>query len=175
MTATLLLTVIGPNRPGLVESLSRTVADHGGNWLDSRMANLAGYFTGMVLVGIAGDNVAALARALDDLAGQGLRVTVERGLPPAAGRQDRVLHLELVGQDRPGIVRDVARTLAALNIDVDELHTQVTEASWTGEALFHASAELHVPQDISTERLRRALEGLANELMVDIRLEDLPP
>jgi glycine cleavage system regulatory protein len=83
--------------------------------------------------------------------------------------------LALVGQDRPGIVRDIAHALTALNINIDELETEVTSASWSGEALFHATADLRLPDDVADEEVRAALEGLANELMVDISLDVPPP
>src|SRR5271167_4617869 len=108
--ASLILTVIGPDRPGLVRALSSAVAARGGSWLESRMARLAGQFAGIVLV-------EAPEALLDDLRGlesQGLRITAQTGtqgasIPPAAPR----LALEVVGNDRPGIVRDIAKILAA--------------------------------------------------------------
>ncbi len=47
--ADLVLTLIGPDRPGLVEAVAEPIAAHGGNWLESRMAHLAGQFAGIVL------------------------------------------------------------------------------------------------------------------------------
>ncbi len=179
MTVSLVLTVLGPDRPGLVETISETLATHDANWLESRMASLAGTFAGVMLASVPDANVDTLTEALRGLESRGLRVTVEKGaaeqLGMAAPKQDLyMLQLELVGQDRPGIVRDISRTLANLNISVDELHTEVTDASWSGETLFHATAEIHVPKEVAIDKLRQTLEGLANELMVDINLEDLP-
>ena len=179
MTASLVLTVLGPDRPGLVEAISETLAAHDANWLESRMASLAGTFAGVMLASVSDAKVDTLREALRGLESQGLRVTVEQvaaeEIGGAAPKQDvYMLKLELVGQDRPGIVRDISRTLASLNISVDELHTEVTEASWSGEMLFHAAAEIHVPKDVAIDKLRQTLEGLANELMVDINLGDLP-
>src|SRR4051812_3506563 len=44
MQIPLVMTIIGPDRPGLVELLASLVAEHGGNWLESRMSHLAGQF-----------------------------------------------------------------------------------------------------------------------------------
>jgi glycine cleavage system regulatory protein len=174
MMTALVLTVIGPDRPGLVESLSQTLAAHEGNWEESRMASLAGQFAGILLVTAPEQRAGALSDALRGLAGQGLRVEVAVSTvePPAPRRG---LRLALVGQDRHGIVRDIAHALAALNINIDELETEVTSASWSGEALFHATADLRLPDDVADEDVRAALEGLANELMVDISLDVPPP
>lgn len=174
MTASLVLTIIGPDRPGLVETLSKTLSAHEANWLESRMASLGGNFAGILLASVPETRLDALTWALRALESQGLKVTVERSAAEAPKEDLYLLRLELVGQDRPGIVRDISRTLAALNISVDELHTDIGEASWSGETLFYASAELHVPKDVAIDKLRQTLEDLANELMVDINLEDLP-
>ena len=48
----LVLTLIGSDRPGLVEAVAEVIAGHGGNWLESRMAHLAGKFAGILRVEI---------------------------------------------------------------------------------------------------------------------------
>jgi glycine cleavage system regulatory protein len=171
MQAHLVLTVIGRDRPGLVSAVSETVAAHGGNWLDTRMASLAGQFAGILEVAIAPEAAAALVAALAKLETQGLRVVVEQGAEPApfAGRW---LRLELVGHDRPGIVRDISAVLAAHKISIDELETERASASFSGEAMFKAKARLKLPADVDLGGLRTSLEALANELMVDLDLED---
>jgi glycine cleavage system regulatory protein len=172
MTQThLVLTAIGPDRPGLVAALSSIVAAGGGNWLDSRMASLAGQFAGIVLVAVAADKADALTAALRKLEAEGLRLVVEKGLgapaPPRAGGS-RGLKLELLGHDRPGIVHDVSRVLAGMQVSIDELDTQRTSGSFSGEAMFKAHAVLRLPEGLEPERVRRGLEGLANEMMVDL-------
>lgn len=170
MQAHLVLTVIGRDRPGLVSAVSETIAAHGGNWLDTRMASLAGQFAGILEVEIAPEKADALAAALDKLAAQGLRIVVEKGAEtaPFAGRW---LRLELVGHDRPGIVRDISAVLAAHKISIDELETDRESGSFSGEAMFKAKARLRLPADVDVEALRTSLEAIANELMVDLDLE----
>jgi len=107
MHTSLVLTVIGPDRPGLVEAIAAVIARHGANWEESRMAQLGGQFAGMLRVTAPEETQDALEDALAGLGSVGLKVTVAR----AAGAQAQVpklLHLNLVGQDRPGIVREIA-------------------------------------------------------------------
>jgi glycine cleavage system regulatory protein len=177
--ASLTLSVIGPDRPGLVGALSERVAAAGGNWLESRMARLAGRFAGVVLVDVPEDAADRLAHDLAALEADGLRVTVGRGLEAgasdaAAGAARHALTLELVGQDHPGIVRDIARALAGRGVNIEELATEVASGSFSGERLFRATARLSAPADLPTEALRDTLEDLANELMVDVELEEAP-
>ncbi len=100
----LVLTIIGIDRPGLVESLAKVVADHGGNWLESRMAHLAGQFAGILHLDVAQAQEESLIAALRNLDEQGMHVTVQSSIDePAAATVEPVL-LELIGNDRTGIV-----------------------------------------------------------------------
>src|SRR5512140_1039463 len=118
----LVLTLIGPDHPGIVDSVSEVVAAHGGNWLESRMAHLAGKFAGVLCIEVEEDRAADLEAALGRLEVSGLRIVVERSEPVEAGRQ-RAMEIELLGVDRPGLVHEVSALLAAHRINVEELVT----------------------------------------------------
>ena len=169
--ATVILTVIGDDRPGLVSILSTPISEHGASWERSQMSRLAGKFAGIVLVTIADDRFDALVADLTALADQGLHVVVERTGEPAAHESLR-LHLELLGADHPGIVAEISASLAAHGVSIEELSTDVREAPMAGGRLFEASAVLDAPATTSTDGLRSALEELADELMVEIRLSE---
>jgi glycine cleavage system regulatory protein len=167
----LVLTILGQDRPGLIDSLAQVVAEHGGNWVESRMAHLAGQFAGILRVEVAAEQAEPLTEALKNLAGAGLESVVQRDLAaPVEGLPPLVL-LSLVGQDRPGIIREVSQVLAAHGVNVEELNTKCTNAPNTGQALFRATARLRLPAHISAEALRKALEQVAADMMVDITLD----
>ncbi len=170
--ASLILTVIGPDRPGLVRALAQSVAAHGGSWLESRMARLAGQFAGIVLVE-APETLLAELHALEN---EGLRIVVHPGeISPGTSSGER-LAVEVVGNDRPGIVRDVARVLAAHGVNIEELTTGVVSGSFSGETLFKATAFVRAPNAAAVAAIRAGLEFLGNEMMVDIRpAEDASP
>lgn len=172
MTA-LTLTLIGRDRPGLVRALSERIAVAGGNWLESRMARLAGQFAGILLVEVPEGEVERLTQDLRELDREGLQVTVVpvAAEPAPEPRRYRPLVLELVGQDHPGIVRQIAQALADRGVNIEELETRVETGSFSGESLFRATARLQVPEDLDSDTLRLVLETLANELMVDASLE----
>lgn len=172
MNESLVATVIGEDRPGLVESIARTVAAHGGNWVESRMSRLAGRFAGILRVEVAPDRSAALAAALRDLGAAGLTVVVESSVAGERATDARRLELELVGQDRPGIVREISGVLVRHGVSVDELATECASAPESGGPLFRAKAALHVPAGVATSELRSALERIADDLMVDVVLEE---
>jgi glycine cleavage system regulatory protein len=173
MNESLVATVLGEDRPGLVESIARAVAAHGGNWVESRMARLAGRFAGILRVEVAREQSEALAAALRHLGASGLTVVVESSLASERAADARRLELEIVGQDRPGIVREISGVLVRHGVSVDELATECSSAPEPGGALFRAKAALHVPAGVATPDLRAALERIADDLMVDVVLEEL--
>jgi glycine cleavage system regulatory protein len=170
----LVLTLIGPDRPGLVEAVAAVIASHGGNWLESRMTRLAGKFAGILRAELPADRVSDALRALGALEASGVRIateTVARGESAAAATPLR-MRLELVGVDRPGIVREVSQLLASHGVNVEELVTDRVSAPMSGEILFEARANVAVPASTDVTRLRAALERTANDLMVDVKLEE---
>lgn len=171
MMTSLVLTVIGPDKPGLVELLSQTIADHQGNWLESGMSRLAGKFAGILITEVPADQADALTTALSALEAQGLKVVAERSAEPeAAGAQS--FTLELVGHDKPGIVREISQALAKRHINVERLSTELTSGSMSAELLFKASADLSASTDADLDELQEALEAIASDLMVDITLNN---
>lgn len=170
MMTSLVLTIIGPDKPGLVGLLSRTIADHQGNWLESGMSRLGGKFAGILITQVPSDQADTLIEALTGLQQQGLKVTAERSEETQQITSMRPMTLELVGHDKPGIVREISQALAARNINVERLSTELTSGSMSAEELFKAEAELLVPDDLDPDELQAALEAIAGDLMVDITL-----
>ncbi len=170
MRTSLVVTFTGSDRPGIVDALSRVVTEHNGNWERSRMARLAGRFAGILEVTADEPHASTLAQALGRL--PGLTVLVDRNAPaePVAG--DRWLRLHVTGQDREGIVREVAGILASRRVNVEDLSTETESAAMSGERLFRAQAELRCPPELDLADLRRALERLSNELLVDIDVDE---
>lgn len=167
----LILTLVGPDRPGLVERVAGLVAEHEGNWVESRLCRLGGQFAGILRVFVPARQRPALTAALATLATQGLKVESyadEAGptldSPPLAA-------IELIGQDRPGIVRHIAAALAARGVNVEELRTECVSAPMSGEPLFKAQARLRLPDGCDVAGLQRDLERIAADLQVDLDFE----
>lgn len=168
MRTTLLLTAIGADRTGLVESLAQRIAAAGANWEESRLARLAGQFAGIVLVTVDAGRADQLVASLGELEATGLHVSSRTVTLPATAPTGTRVRLQITGADRPGIVRDVSRILAELGVNVDELESSIGSAPMSGEAMFVARATLLVPPTLTLPTLRGALELLGNELMVDL-------
>ncbi len=170
MTTTLVLTLIGRDQIGLVRVVATAIAEHGGNWLESRMCRLGGEFAGIVRLEIAAEQADGLASALRGLAG--LRVDVTREAAGAGANEARVMAaLDLVGSDRPGILREVSAVLAAHGLNVEDLASERVEAPMGGGKLFKLRALASAPAGVELARVRDALENLATDLMVELKLE----
>lgn len=171
MAHPLLLTVVGPDRPGLVERVATVVAAHEGNWLESRLVHLGGHFAGVVRVEVPPENQEALREAFRRLETDDLSVTVTAAAP-AEGAIGRVVRLEVVGLDRPRIVSEIAAAIAGRGFNVEEFVSEVTSAPMTAEPLFVAKLRLAAPPDADVAGLRGDLEKIAGELMVEVVLDE---
>jgi len=167
---TLVLSVIGDDRTGLVDALAGPIAAQGGSWNRSSLARLAGKFAGIVVVDVPSSNTDALIAQFHSLTAEGvLDIRVElagEASPGDDGTTTRTLHL--VGSDRPGIVSEIAKALAAQGVSIEELVTQVSSAPMSAEPLFEATATLRLPASVGMDDVQGALEQIANELMVDL-------
>lgn len=170
MTTTLVLTVIGPDRPGIVERVSQTLVEHQGNWIESRMARLSGQFAGILRVDLPDNRAKDFESACRGLKAEGLDVLTTFSQEEVGSEVRRMVILEVTGHDRPGIVRDISRVLAHKDVNVEELTTGVESAPMSADQLFRATARLAVPDGITNEELSRLLEPIGNDLMVDISL-----
>ena len=171
MQTQLVMTVIGADRVGLVESVARLVADHDGNWLESRMCRLGGEFAGILRVQLPAEKRAALEQALAKL--DGLIIVVRPDAAAGADENLRLAALEVVGPDRPGIVREITRALAAQGVNVEELATECASAPMSGESLFQARAKLLLPAGVNVGALRAALETAVTGMTVEVALGEL--
>jgi glycine cleavage system regulatory protein len=166
----LILTVIADDRPGLVGGLSAAVSAHRGNWLESSLAQLAGKFAGIVRVEVDEADAGALQAAVERLPNLKVAVTRAAGSPKAAGRR---LTLDLVGNDRIGIVKEVAAVLAKHAVNVEKLATRTESGPMASGMLFRAEAELTAPSALDPRALQADLEAISNDLMVEFSLGEV--
>ncbi|QTV79740.1 glycine cleavage system protein R [Microbacterium sp. NIBRBAC000506063] len=166
--AQLVLTVVGDDRAGLVKALAEVVSDHDGNWERSELAELAGAFAGIVLVSVPDEREAALTAALHELDGL-LRITAHSGLAASDGRGDaETITFSVLGNDRPGIVREVTAALERNGFTIDRFTSQTREAPMAGGTLFEASVQARATQAADRERATSDLEQLAHEIQVEL-------
>ena len=168
--ATLVLTLVGDDRAGLVHAVAEAITAHGGNWERSQVAELAGQFAGIVLVTVPDDRSDELIGALEPLKGL-LDITAHVALGAATGRVDdhRLTRADGVG---PTGHRQRHHPCAPQHgVNIESLTTCTRHAPMAGGVLFEASAELEITPSVDLAALQVAGGSLANELMVDLTLE----
>ena len=168
MTTYLVLTIIGEDRPGIVESLAEIISDHSGNWLESSMSQLAGKFAGILRVSVKEDKCEALINSLENLS-KNLKLVIEKVSSENYEEVRQIVEVRLIGNDRPGIIREISKTVTDLSVNFEKLTSECAPAPMSGDALFKASASLKIPKGVSVDQLKRALENLADDLIVDIK------
>lgn len=167
--ATLILSVIGSDRPGLTQALARAVLSAGGNWLESHLSRLGGLYVGSVLVELEAGRVDALREAVSAVDADGLEVRIAATLETADAEGD-VVRFSLVGGDRPGIVHQVTDVLSGLNANIEAFDTRLSVEPHSGGPLFHMDARLRLPPSLKAQAVQAALEEISSEIMVDISL-----
>ena len=168
MTTYLVLTIIGEDRPGIVESLAEIISDHSGNWLESSMSQLAGKFAGILRVSVKEDKCEALINSLENLS-ENLKLIIEKVSSENHEEVRQIVEVRLRGPDRPGIIREISKTVTDLAVNFEKLTSECAPAPMSGDALFKASASLKIPQGVSVDLLKHALENLADDLIVEIK------
>jgi glycine cleavage system regulatory protein len=166
-----IVTFIGDDRPGLVESVSRVIEQAGGNWLESRLSQLGGKFAGLVLVSLPTANGDTLQSSLKSLSEHGLSIRVTATGPGTVLSTPRGITLTLIGPDRLGIVREISRALASHSVNVVDMDSQVITAAMSSELLFEARIDAEIPGDTNMDELSDALDEIANQMTLDISLE----
>ena len=162
----IVLSVTGSDRPGLTSALSEAVLAAGGNWKEGHLSRLGGLYVGSVLVELEPGNVAKLVDQVQAIDAAGLNVVIN---PAGAAPQDNRSRLlfELVGQDRPGIIKQVTAILADMGANIESLSSGEASAAWSGEHLFRAEVSVTLPKNVSPEDVQEALEAISSEIMVD--------
>lgn len=171
MQVTLIITVLGDDRPGLVESISSVLNEFGGSWTESRMVHLAGKFAGLLQITLSETKVDMFKTKLAALESQQLTIAIEESANIIA-IPDKIINFEILGQDRPGIIRDITQQLSKLQINIEELNSEIKQASMSGETLFSAKMKLGLPEDVSVEAVKDILEEMSDKFMVDVSFND---
>ena len=170
MQVSLIITILGNDEPGLVNSLSEALEKHNASWTESRMAHLAGKFAGILQVSLPENHIESLTVELDKLQTSDLKILIETSASSEKPLATKILNVEILCQDRIGIINDVTEVLAKLNVNIEELDSTVKEASMSGGMLFSADLRLGLPEDVDADAVEDCLAEVSDQFMIDIKL-----
>ncbi len=171
MKKELVLTVVAADRPGLVGDVSKVVADHKANWIDSSLSRLGGQFAGIVHIHVEDTRAAELTAALRALNSLGLTVGIHE-LNTGEAPEGSPACLHILGQDQPGMIARVSNVLADLTVSIESLDSCVEPGSMSGDLMFKADAHVVIPPHLSPAEVSEALEEIAADLMIDVDLKE---
>ncbi len=160
------ISYLGKDKPGLVDQLSQAVSSQGGSWLASRSVNLGGMFGGIIEINLPTEQLPQLEQAMQDVRKQASKLLIEP-VGAAADGDSQHYQLKVVGADRPGIVAEVAAILSRLQVNIEEMETEIEPAPMSSDMTFHLDCRISLPADMQIDQVETALEALADDLMVE--------
>lgn len=163
----LVITIVGKDKPGLIESLAKVVYAHDGNWLASNFSHMAGQFAGFAEIHIPESRENEILAAFEQ--NPDLNVFLSHGKEEVATNNSTV-EVEIVGNDKPGIVQELTATLNQFNLNIHKFDSSCGSAPNWGGTIFKANSKVEIPENFDTDELQSALESIANDLMVEIKL-----
>jgi len=171
----LVVTVVGPDRRGIVEKITAVALTYQVNIEESRMARLGGEFAVIMLLTLPGEKEEALLTGLDGLKADGLTVITR---PTNFSRLERLqgfvpYEISVFGADHEGIVHSVARYITSERMNIETMDTRVSKAPVTGTPLFSMQATVQAPPEVTLGELRKKLAEIGDELCVDIEVKPL--
>jgi glycine cleavage system transcriptional repressor len=172
----LVLSALGPDRPGLVAEVTEYITDRGGNVEDSRMAVLGAEFGILLLVSGTGAEIGAVERDLNELGKKtGLGFVQRRTKSPEEHRRAASIPCVVTAEaiDQEGIVRAISRALHNAGVNIVSLETSVYEAPITGSPLFRLTARVDLPPGVTVSKLRKAMDVVAEAESLDVEVRSL--
>lgn len=170
MQAHIVFTFMAPDKPGVLAKVASVVTANEGSWLESRLARLGGQFTGIVRLEVPTGEATELKSALRALEDEAFRISLMDEASSPLSQETQQKTIEVLGVDRPGIVHEVSRTLIKHHINVEDLFSEIRSAPMSGESLFDAEIQVHLPEGLDADQLQDELDAIADELDLDIRL-----
>ncbi len=166
----LIITLLSEDKPGIVNRIADVISQHQGNWLESRMSQLAGKFAGILKISIDQAQKQALVTALTALENTGIQLLIDHVSEDHPTPTGMSFSFELVGADRIGIINEISQAFSDKGMNIDEMETECSSMPWSGEPLFQASGLLSAPADINTDQLLQQLDTIEESLGIDITL-----
>ena len=170
MHVPLIMTLLGSDQTGIVSSISEILEEHQSSWSESQVSHLAGKVAGLIKISVPENQIKDLTAALDNFLSDELQITLETAPPETSTQASKTIQVELLCQDRLGIIHDVTEVLTKLNVNIEELDTQLKEASMAGGMLFSAELTLGLPENVDADEVEDRLEEMSDQFMIDINL-----
>lgn len=172
----LVLSMFGADQPGLVSGLTEILYERNANLGDADMTRIGGTFAFILVFSLPEENVDDVKEDLKDFSQEkDLLISTARASEFRSewGKVEPDTLVSVYGADRPGIVYRVSEELAALEVNICDLHSSLNDE----EGLYIMTLEVHAHDRVDREELEERLETLGVELDVEITVKAMsrPP
>jgi glycine cleavage system regulatory protein len=164
----LVLTVIGQDKKGLVNQLSKICLENEANWMGSNLSYLSGYFAGVIELTVSDQNLEKLVSALESM--DELKITIHH-CEHTLAEENQQIELVITGNDRKGIVQELTSVINHKGANIISFVSKHQSAPNWGGDLFNAIAKVSLPKDMDANVVIEALEHIATDIIVDVELE----
>ncbi len=165
MDHSLVMTVLGPDRPGLLAELSETIYSHGGSWFESKLARFAGQFAGILRFDCPDEKHDEMLEALGSLENLNVQVVKEVKVPH---RIVKKLNFDVHGHHHPGIVRAISSVIAKIGGNLEELSTERDAAPQPGHVFFRTVGTVAVVEELDPQEFELGLQALGADITVSV-------
>jgi glycine cleavage system regulatory protein len=160
----IVISCIGTDQTGIVDTLSNVIKEHQGNWQVSSLHHLSGFFAGVIEVAVSIDKTQALVTALNNIESLNCQIEIAHSVSEKVNAN---LTLELTANDRAGIVQEISSVIHLQGGNLIKLVSSQVSAAHTGQLMFNAKAHVAIQAE-NVDTLVDALENIDDDLMVDI-------
>lgn len=175
MNRSLVISLIADDKPGIVEALSALVSQHQGNWLDSSLSQLEGKFAGIVHITLPETQLTPFKEGLGQLENRsGIQAISSEVQARITGEELRSIQFTLLGNDRPGIIKEISQAFSRHHINLEQLNSSCTSMPWSGTPMFNAHGRISAPQSMDFDTLYDQLDDIADQLGIDVELKEEP-
>lgn len=165
MNHSLIMTAMGPDRPGVLAKIADTIDAHGGSWFESKVARFAGQFTGILRFDCPDERHDELIKALQLLERIEIHVVREVEVPD---RVTKRLSFDILGNHRPGLMKQVANAITKTGANIEELVSERERSLRAGQILFRAVGSIEVLEDFDPTKIEDVLHDIGADLTVTI-------
>ena len=168
----IVITVIGPDRVGIVDGVTKKVLEFHGNVEESRMARLGGEFVMLLLISVPGEQAEGLSSAFADIERDGFQLFIRETESTTSTKYRGWIPYKITvsGADNEGIINSVTHYLSEKGVSIESMDTNTTAAPMSGTLLFTMTAIIIVPPELTYHSWREPLNEVSDAMNVGIEV-----
>lgn len=174
MRSYVVISSMGPDRPGLAKDIAEFFTARGINIERSRGCVLGNEFGMIILTSGKTDDIERLIKDLDSLR-EKTKLDIYVRKTKAPGHRDVLpsIPYKLIATsiDHPGIIHQICKSLQTRKVNIDDISTNVNNNPVTGANTFQMVCYFSLPPAIKIIDLKNDFNRISDEYNIDIRFD----